>query len=242
MKESPRVPPKPSRINRIANEEFRAAWVEETLLRLLPSTHPSLLDIGAGERPFMAKAIELGYSYRSHDFDAYDGVGDQIGLQCEGWQTGNHNLTCDILDIPISEGADVILCTEVLEHVPDPVRAFEHMCDLLPSNGSLVVTVPFLSLMHQAPYWFQSGLSTYWFDYWASRCGLTIDELLVTGDYADLLRQELNRALSVFRRVERNLGSRIIQILVRRFAKRSSLHLLDAGGFGTFFVGTKRAM
>ena len=185
----------------------------------------------------MTRAIELGYSYRSHDFDGYDGLGNQIGLQCAAWQTGMHDICCDVLDIPLSEKADLILCTEVLEHVPDPVRVFEHLCRLLMPDGKLVVTVPFLSLMHQAPFWFQSGLSPYWFEFWARRCRLEIDELRVSGDYVDLLNQELHRSFGFLTRFEQKLMGRITGRFTRRLAKRAPRDLLEAGGFGTLFIG-----
>jgi len=178
----------------VKNEQFRDTWVRDALQRAVRQTRAeSVLDVGAGSSPFRDTCISLGLHYVAHDFGQYDGAGDEVGLQCGTWKTSGYDLMCDILDIPDSCASDVVLCTEVLEHVPDPVRALERMSQLLRPAGTLIVTVPFMSFMHQAPFWFQSGLSPYWFDYWIPRFGLNIESLTVSGDYVDFIDQELDR-------------------------------------------------
>ena len=50
---------------------------------------------------------------------------------------------------------DVVLCEQVLEHLPDPWRAVKTLHDLARSGGFVVVTTPFLYKIHPAPgdYW-----------------------------------------------------------------------------------------
>ena len=182
------------RIAQVENEQFRSTWVKDALRRSATrGNFHSILDVGAGSGPFRPTCEALGLSYVAHDFGEYDGAGDSDGLQCGTWKTSGFDVTCDILDIPADFASDLVLCTEVLEHVPDPIRALERMTQLVNPGGSLIITVPFMSFMHQSPYWFQSGLSPYWFDYWVPRFGLKIDELVVTGDYVDFIQQELDR-------------------------------------------------
>ena len=139
----------------------------------------------------------------------------------------------------------MILCTEVLEHVPDPVRSFKKMARLLKPEGHMIVTVPFMSLMHQAPYWFQSGLSPFWFEHWARELNLKILNLDVQGDYADFMYQEIRR---LFGTKSENIQSSAAQEQINRFIEnissksiRANLSddVLESGGFCTLFVAKK---
>jgi SAM-dependent methyltransferase len=50
---------------------------------------------------------------------------------------------------------DVVLCEQVLEHLPDPWRAVRTLHDLAKSGGHIVVSTPFLYRIHPVPedYW-----------------------------------------------------------------------------------------
>ena len=223
-----------------SNEEHRQAWVISILGQCrqdFQGNKPRLLDVGAGSSPYMQIAIDLGYDYRSHDFGQYVPSGNSPGLQNDVWEYPRHTFVCDITEIPSEAASDVILCTEVLEHVPDPVRAFQLMAQLLVPGGRLVVSVPLISLMHQAPYWFQSGLSPFWFEYWAKSENLAIEHLDVYGDYADLMSQEVSRLLA-FKPKIKGL-SRIGGATVKRMRSLLPEEVLESGGFGTLFVGRK---
>jgi SAM-dependent methyltransferase len=47
---------------------------------------------------------------------------------------------------------DVVLCTEVLEHIPDPQRAIDEMFRVLVPGGQLLLTTRFLFPIHDAPH------------------------------------------------------------------------------------------
>ena len=47
---------------------------------------------------------------------------------------------------------DVVLCTEVLEHLPEPQRAVDEMFRVLKPGGTLVLTTRFLFPLHDAPH------------------------------------------------------------------------------------------
>jgi hypothetical protein len=222
----------------IGNIEFRDQWVAQALRRCRPGAgETTLLDVGAGASPYRSTAKELGYAYRSHGFSAYVPSEASPGLQDDTWDYPEHDFVCDITAIPDDAASDVLLCTEVLEHVPDPVRAFERMVQLVKPGGWVIVTVPFLSLMHQSPYWFQSGLSPFWFEHWAAETGIEVDELTVQGDYADLMSQEVARLLRFKRRIP-GLG-RAGGATARRLRPLLSPDVLQSGGLGTLFIGSK---
>lgn len=47
---------------------------------------------------------------------------------------------------------DIVLCTEVLEHLPEPQRAVDEMFRVLKPGGSLLLTTRFLFPIHDAPH------------------------------------------------------------------------------------------
>ena len=223
----------------VTNEPFRDQWVTEKLRQHRPvGDTPRLLDVGAGLSRYRCVAESAGYAYLSHDFNAYQPTGAQPGLQNDSWSYPTHDFVCDILDLPEDQTYDAVLCTEVLEHVPDPARAFNKLARLTASGGRVIVTVPILSLMHQAPFWFSSGLSPFWFRHWSERLGLDVTELAIHGDYADLMAQEWARVLRAVP------GGPIWSSAVGRsdkwFRRVLPDALLESAGFGTLFVATKK--
>ena len=202
----------------------------------------ALLDVGAGESPFRSICENLGFRYQSQDFNQYIPDPELPGLQNDSWNYGTHDLVCDILDIPEHDTYDVLLCTEVLEHVPDPRAVFSKLRRLASPGAHIIVTVPLHSLIHQAPFWFSSGLSPFWFQNAARQEGVLIEELFVGGDYADFISQEINRTLSGLQLwfpanfAAKALG-RIMGKSAKVFRRLLPTSILGSGGFGTFFVG-----
>jgi 2-polyprenyl-3-methyl-5-hydroxy-6-metoxy-1,4-benzoquinol methylase len=223
------------------NESFRDAWVHKTLSTLRTSENQSLLDVGAGLQPYRKYAEEIGFRYKAHDFSMYRPESELAGgLQNSSWHYPAADFNCDILNIPSNSKYEIVICTEVLEHVPDPVAAFDKMVSLLAPDGLLVVTVPLMSLMHQAPYWFQSGLSPQWFEYHSKQRQIEIKELSIYGDYADYLEQEILRAFGFFSKIRRFPRGR--KHLKRFFRKKLSSNLLESAGFGVVFIGQNRQL
>ena len=173
-----------------ANQLTRDAWIASTL-RDLPAGG-RILDAGAGTQPYRRYCEHL--EYVSQDFGAYDGRGDQTGMQTGTFVYGKLDHVCDILAIPEpDESFDAILCSEVLEHIPDPARAFGEFARLLRPGGRLIVTSPFCSATHFAPYHFSTGFSRYYYEHHLSLLGFRILSLTPNGDFYSYLAQELRR-------------------------------------------------
>ena len=187
-----------------SSTDWRLEWLESVLLRLADKTGNSreLLDVGAGEAPYRQMCEELGYAYFSHDFMAYDPLqhDSTVGLTEADWRYSQPHIVCDILEIPENRQYDVILCTDVLEHVPDAVRALEKLCALAKPGGWVVAIAPLLSIMHQPPYWFRPGLSPQFFMHHIGRVtGMHIESLAMVGDYSDFMKEEVTRFLELSR-------------------------------------------
>ena len=53
------------------------------------------------------------------------------------------DIKADICNLPICDAiADIVLCTEVLEHVPDPIVVLNEINRVLKRSGNLILTIP----------------------------------------------------------------------------------------------------
>ncbi len=58
-----------------------------------------------------------------------------------------------VMELPfISESFDVVFCTEVLEHVPEPQKALAEFHRVLNKSGYLILSTPFLYQLHETPF------------------------------------------------------------------------------------------
>ena len=169
----------------------------------------------------------------SQDFCEYEGDGNNEGLQTGVWDTSKIDLVSDIINIPeLNCSFDAILCTEVFEHIPDPIAALNEFHRLLRPGGELILAAPFCSLTHFAPYHYYSGFNKYFFEYHLSKIGFSITEISSNGDYSAYVAQELLRISTYYGKTP--LFIKICIAIVLRFieSKRRKKNLLDLGCFG----------
>ncbi|MBD2107736.1 class I SAM-dependent methyltransferase [Nodosilinea sp. FACHB-13] len=172
------------------NEEARILWLEQALTKIPKGSR--ILDAGAGEQQF--KRFCSHFNYVSQDFAKYDGSGDSKGLQMGSWDQNNLDIICDITSIPEPDSSfDAILCTEVFEHLPDPLLALKEFTRLLRPNGYLIITAPFCSLTHFSPYHYYSGFNRYFYEFHLAQDGFEIVDLQANGNFFEYLAQEIRR-------------------------------------------------
>lgn len=179
------------------NEHKRAQWIRRQL-KSLPAGW-RLLDAGAGEQQYRDACAHL--KYVSQDFAAYKPDEKNTGLQMPEWNYGKLDIISDIVSIPEPDASfDAILCSEVLEHIPDPIKAIKEFSRLLRKGGKLILTAPFCSMTHFAPHHYATGFSMYFYEKHLPENDFTIVDSEFNGNYFDYLEQELRRVDSVAQR------------------------------------------
>ncbi|MCP4606853.1 MAG: class I SAM-dependent methyltransferase [Proteobacteria bacterium] len=186
------------------NEETRREWVIG-ILKSLPQNY-RLLDAGAGEMMYKAYCSHLDYV--SQDFCKYEGIGDGKALQSNIWDSTKVDIISDIIDIPEPDSSfDTILCTEVFEHLPDPIKALREFHRLVRKGGNIIITAPFCSLSHLTPFHYFSGFNSHFFKKHFNDMGFEIIEMVNNGNFFEYLSQEIWRLPEI---AKRYAGKRIL--------------------------------
>jgi len=172
------------------NEATRITWLEATLKKIPNGSR--LLDAGAGEQQFKKFCGHLNYV--SQDFAQYKPEELNKGLQMDKWDYGKLDIISDIAAIPEQDASfDAIMCTEVFEHIINPRDAVKEFSRLLKKDGYLIITAPFCSLTHFAPYHFYTGFNKYFYETSLKENGFEILEMTPNGNFFEFVAQELRR-------------------------------------------------
>jgi ubiquinone/menaquinone biosynthesis C-methylase UbiE len=176
------------------NKKKREAWLEKKLKNIPPDN--TILDAGAGELQYKKYCSHL--KYVSQDFAQYNGKGNNIGLQTKEWDNSQLDIVSDIINIPLPNNSfDAIMCIEVLEHIPEPAKAIMELSRLLKIGGKLIITAPFCSMTHFAPYHYATGFNKYFYEKILNENGLKPIEIVQSGNYFEFMAQEIIRLPSI---------------------------------------------
>jgi ubiquinone biosynthesis O-methyltransferase len=102
----------------------------------------TVLDIGCGDARDIVPMLEAGATVVGVDLS--EGMIRQARLELES--RGHHNVTLEIGDVTALQfGAgtfDTVICSEVIEHVPDAAGALREIYRVLKSGGRIVLSTP----------------------------------------------------------------------------------------------------
>lgn len=178
-------------LSRNFNPRIRDEWIEN-IAKNIPSGS-KIIDISAGNKPYMSMFSHCDYF--SHEFEGNNNILDTF--RGENYKDSNkHDYYGDICNLPIeNEIFDYVLCTEVLEHVPEPIKAIEELSRICKKGGNIIITTPFTSGLHQEPYHFYSGFSPYFYKYIGDKFSLEVKEIKSQGDFFKLMSWFINLAM-----------------------------------------------
>lgn len=121
------------------------------LLSALRDAGPTtVLDVGPGKSALPAVLRGCGYMVTAVDNDHFDWV----------WPTLNrhyHVISDDITKTRLTGRYDFVSCISVIEHIPEHVKAFRNMYELLRPGGTIVVTCPYTEDLYVEDTWFKSN-------------------------------------------------------------------------------------
>ena len=170
-----------------ANGNSSRAYLHDFLARAGLEVRPGerVLDAGAGRAQY--RRLFAHAQYETADF-----------LAVKGKTYAQPTYVCDLTAIPVEDGRfDHVVCTQVLEHLPEPGRALAEFHRVLKPGGRLWLTAPLFYAEHEQPYDFfrytQFGLRRLLED-----AGLTVVELAWMEGYLGTLSYQarvMSRAL-----------------------------------------------
>lgn len=141
----------------------------------------SVLDAGAGDNPY--KHLFKHVHYDATDF----------------WKVekdyGEATYICDLAAIPIVKNRyDAVLLTQVLEHMPEPLRVLAELHRVLRPGGKLWLSAPLFFPEHEVPFDFYR-YTQYGFTYLLEKAGFSVDHITwLEGYYGTLSYQLLTAA------------------------------------------------
>jgi SAM-dependent methyltransferase len=126
--------------------DLQTGSIWRDLAVLLPQSRGVVLDVGCGAQPYRP-LLDPRVTYKAID---HAGAASAFGYSIPDttYYEGDR--------WPVTDGSiDVILCTETLEHVPEPSVFLAEASRCLKQGGRLLLTVPFAARWHYIPhdYW-----------------------------------------------------------------------------------------
>ena len=170
----------------IISNELIVVELARFLQTVFPAGGDALLDVGAGTQPYaplyeprFRTSLSTDVEHSLHDTSSVD-------------------VLAAAADLPFDDASfDCVVCTEVLEHCPDPWAAGAEIARVLRPGGWAFASTPFLRPLHEAPHDYHRftpwGLTEL-----AERCGLKAERIAPRGDYVAVLLMTLLLPISKF--------------------------------------------
>jgi SAM-dependent methyltransferase len=149
---------------RIQNYKITENWIKH-----LPNNYQTIVDLGSGP---------LTNSYLLKDRNP-------IYVDCARFE--GVDIVCNFSKkLPFkSNSIDAILCSNVLEHLPEPQIFLDEISRVIKNNGSILILVPFIIKLHQEPYDFYRYTS-HALKYLVGNAGLNIKDIKAVGGFSNI--------------------------------------------------------
>ncbi len=113
--------------------------LHETILHQQPAQVKRVLDVGCGAAWVAAHFADQGVEVYSMDVST---INPKRALEKHPFQ-GHLGVVADVFHLPFQEGVfDLIIASEIIEHVPDPKQFLAQLLPALAPGGKLVITTP----------------------------------------------------------------------------------------------------
>ncbi len=155
-------------------------WVKEIADSL--ANDALVLDAGCGGSPY--RSLLSHVRYECADF-------------CKSNLRYYEKITyvCDLTSIPVQDNRyDLVLCTQVLEHLPEPKAVLREFQRILKWNGKLALSAPLFNEEHGAPYDYYR-YTQFGFRHLLSEIGFEIDKMEWLEGYYGTLSYQLRVAV-----------------------------------------------
>jgi SAM-dependent methyltransferase len=161
---------------------FSTVLLAETIRTVLPTGAQLVIDVGGGEAPYagwVAGQMHVAVDRRTPP--------DTLA---------SHQIVGDACALPLADGAaDLILCTEVVEHVFDEHALYRELRRVVRPGGSLVLSSPFVHGLHESPHDYRRPTSA-GLVHGLRHAGFEIEAVHAVGSTADVLRDLLYREVA----------------------------------------------
>ena len=159
-----------------------------------------VLDAGAGDSPYRK-------FFEHCDYEATD-LGERPQREYAGI-----TFQCDLSDIPVEDSRyDLILCTQVLEHVPEPQLVLKELFRVLKPGGKLWLSAPLYYPEHEQPFdyfrYTQFGMRHLF-----TAAGFEVQDIDWVGGYLGTLSIQLGQAWHALPIRPRELGGGLVGTL-----------------------------
>jgi ubiquinone/menaquinone biosynthesis C-methylase UbiE len=113
----------------------------ERVIKPIATTGVNCLDVGCGDRPY------------EHLFEKGKYVGIDVSVSGRVAKFKKPDLFYDGTNIPFGDNYfDLVICTQVLEHVSNPLLLIQEMARVCKPDGGVIISLPFVYPEHEVPF------------------------------------------------------------------------------------------